>query len=131
MTCGHWVCGECWTEGLSSYVTSVESLRTTCFDKCNLVVPPSVFARFLPPDLMEKYDSWTSKKFIECSPRMKACPRPGCAAVAFAAFPPSDTYTDVACSCDSKWCFNCSAEDHRPAKCAQVKRGGQGHATRT
>merc|ERR1712185_389243 len=53
---------------------------------------------------------------------MKACPRPGCAAVAFAAFPPSDTYTDVACSCGSKWCFNCSAEDHRPANCAQVKK---------
>ena len=53
LACNHLVCTECWTQGLSSYVVSAESLRTTCFNNCKVVVPPSVFERFLPPELLD------------------------------------------------------------------------------
>uniref|UniRef100_A0A7S2R436 RBR-type E3 ubiquitin transferase n=1 Tax=Rhizochromulina marina TaxID=1034831 RepID=A0A7S2R436_9STRA len=121
LKCNHLVCHECWAQGLTVHVATTEGLRTTCFSSCSLVVPPSVFRRFLEPDTLSKYDRWTALKFIECSQNMQACPSPGCKAVAHGKFVQDDIYSEVACRCGSRWCFNCKADDHRPATCLQVK----------
>jgi hypothetical protein len=39
--------------------------------QCPLVVPASVFKKFLPLDKYEKFERWTAKKFAECSPKVR------------------------------------------------------------
>jgi len=121
LKCNHMVCHECWAQGLAVHVSSTESLRTTCFSNCSLVVPPSVFRRFLAPELVAKYDRWTALQFTACASNTQACSAPGCKAVAHGKNVPDDVYSEVACTCGTRWCFNCKADDHRPATCLQVK----------
>ena len=102
-------------------VESVEGLRTTCFENCNLGVPPSVFREFLEPGAVEKYDRWSLKSFIECTARLEYCPDPRCKVIAFSPAGKTDTFSEVPCACGTKWCFNCRQEDHRPASCTYVK----------
>jgi hypothetical protein len=78
LSCHHVICKECWADGLSAYVDSVESLRTTCFTSCDMVVPRSVFQKFLNQENFAKYERWLAKKFVECSSKLRYCPKPGC-----------------------------------------------------
>jgi hypothetical protein len=84
LSCHHVICKECWADGLSAYVDSVESLRTTCFTSCDMVVPRSVFQKFLNQENFSKYERWLAKKFVECSSKLRYCPKPGCNVSVFA-----------------------------------------------
>ena len=87
---------------------------------CSLIVPPSVFKRFLAPESHEKYRRWVVKKFAQCSSKLRECPKVGCRSFAFCAYVPTDSYHEVPCGCGQRWCFTCGEEDHRPAICSQV-----------
>lgn len=105
--CGHMSCSECWSDGLKTYAGTADCLRSTCMSAgCQLVVPASVFQRFLgPAEYAKTFERWSIAKFVECSKkRLRTCPKPGCALVAFRAQPPdSSGYHEVDLNiCDSK-----------------------------
>lgn len=121
LKCGHMVCNDCWSAGLKVHVSSPESLRSTCFDSCPLVVPRSVYKKFLSPEDFGKYERWQLDKFVQSSRELKNCPKPNCDAIAVSSGSTDGTYNEVNCTCGNKWCFDCKEEDHQPALCHQVQ----------
>lgn len=123
LKCGHKFCSECW-EGYIDY--KMEDLMTcitaTCPQKgCNIVVPETVFYKFLEdkPSLKEEYQKALFKNFTEYNSDIKWCPNPKCGLCVRV---PGHYMKEIECECKQTFCFACGNEGHRPCDCQMILR---------
>jgi ariadne-1 len=128
MGCGHKFCRPCYSEYLSGQVNDGQCcIIAHCPEfKCTQLVTPSVFHSLLgnrrsteagpgspaspntrkigvkSSKLVNQYDTYYVRNFIETCKNMKYCPAPGCEKVAV-----GSGVTMVRCSCGHPFCMRC------------------------
>lgn len=98
LACGHTTCVDCWSAGLEALTATPQCLKSTCFEAaCGVVVPASVFKRFLNPETFLEYQSWSLEMFIDCSAsKLRRCPNHRCNRIALRSVAlDSITYSEV------------------------------------
>jgi len=115
-TCKHQVCIDCWGNWLKAELESKgpSAIFTKCPGGCKLVVPTSLWERFLPKNLRKLFQKHLATSFVQGSTLVKQCPGKDCDKFAYF---PSGGQQDIECVCGEKWCFNCSLPAHEPCSC--------------
>ena len=121
VACGHTFCSVCWKGYCESAVKSEKDcVLTRCpLVGCPVVVPKSIFKKYLSPDLFKEYNKLICKSYTDENKMMKWCPAPGCK---FIACNESLSRIDVACKCGKIFCFGCGEESHIPCTCPITKK---------
>jgi len=119
--CGHNFCRHCYRAYLVSQISDGPScILTHCPEhKCKQAVPRQVFRLLLAPEVLEKYDVYVTRNFIESSRNMRYCPAAGCDKVAVGM-----GVTTIKCSCSNLYCFRCGEDAHEPSSCQQIAQWG-------
>eukprot|EP01032_Pedospumella_encystans_P008127 gene8127-9680_t len=65
--------------------------------------------------MVDQYDTFYVRNFIETCKNMKYCPAPGCEKVAV-----GSGITTVRCHCGHPFCMRCGEEAHEPSSCTQL-----------
>lgn len=121
LACGHEFCASDWTDYLLQRVNDgyQQCLSTTCPQhQCNMVVPHSMFTKYLSGNDLKTYMKWFCKSYTDDNKKVRWCPFQGCDyCVEYQDFGP----TDVNCRCGNAFCFKCGNESHKPADCETVR----------
>jgi len=116
LSCNHLFCPTCFKEYLEFKVEDkITCVFTTCMMKdCNVLVPSSLFEKFLSESKYKLYYENLLKNYTEHNDDIKWCPNPGCGR-----FVKSKNHAprDVTCECGTVFCFKCLREGHRPCSC--------------
>eukprot|EP00553_Chaetoceros_curvisetus_P004583 CAMPEP_0204618916 /NCGR_PEP_ID=MMETSP0717-20131115/5421_1 /ASSEMBLY_ACC=CAM_ASM_000666 /TAXON_ID=230516 /ORGANISM="Chaetoceros curvisetus" /LENGTH=398 /DNA_ID=CAMNT_0051632775 /DNA_START=218 /DNA_END=1414 /DNA_ORIENTATION=+ len=134
MPCGHEFCRECWTKYLTVAIEDGSScIRTTCPQmKCQELVTEEEVQDVLSAshaDLVQQYQTYQLRNYIEMSGHSRWCPGPNCDRVAsVAAHATSSLYSQsevmVTCcdSCPTSFCVRCGEEPHSPLTCSELEK---------
>ena len=121
LVCGHTFCNNCWTMYCQAAVKSgKDCVLTRCPTVgCPIVVPKSIFAKYLTPAMFPEYWKFICKSFTDENKTMKWCPAPGCKYIAL-----NETLAriDITCKCGKIFCFGCGEETHVPCPCPIMKQ---------
>jgi len=108
------------SEGKLTVFTKCPQLR------CNVVVPHSLFLKYLPDEpyedginYREKYMMWHCRQFTDDNKNIKWCPQKNCNFI----IEKSDYVmrNNITCHCGKSFCFSCGEEDHVPSNCGDVR----------
>lgn len=123
LKCCHMFCFECWQDYLKFKMEDLLTcINSTCPQKgCNLVIPESVFLKFLHRDekLKNDYNKALLKNFTDFNSDIKWCPSPDCGICVRV---PGHMMKEIECECGTNFCFGCGKEGHRPCDCEMVER---------
>ena len=121
LICGHTFCSCCWGMYVKAAVESgKDCVLTRCpLVKCPIIVPKSIFDKYLPEELKNVYIKHVCKSYTDENKEMRWCPAPGCK---FLAFNESLAKIDITCQCGFIFCFGCSDESHLPCDCEMMKK---------
>lgn len=91
--------------------------NTTLGNNTHIVSTPSLTRKVSTKviKLVDQYDTFFVRNFIETCKNMKYCPAPGCEKVAV-----GSGVTTVRCHCGHPFCMRCGEEAHEPASCTQL-----------
>ncbi len=114
LICGHKFCGECWSQYCQASVKSgKDCVLTRCpLVGCPIIVPKSIFDKYLPKELSKEYTKHVCKSFTDENKAMKWCPAPGCK---YIALNESLARMDITCKCGKIYCFGCGEDTMCPA----------------
>ncbi len=119
LKCGHAFCNDCWIGHCESKVEDINSiLLTSCPQgSCGLLVPESVFNRYLSPKSKEILNVAILKNFTDANNDLKWCPSPNCGICIQSL---SHTSKEIECECKAAFCFACGKDAHRPCQCEMI-----------
>lgn len=93
-------------------------MYTTCPEhKCPQISSEVVFAEFLSPEDLKRYQAFSLTSFVDINKTLRFCPGKDCGMVVKA---PLSYPRSVRCNCGSVFCFRCGEEAHDPSKCAEL-----------
>ncbi|KAN0024539.1 hypothetical protein ACTFIV_008947 [Dictyostelium citrinum] len=144
--CKHSFCNDCWANYLTLKINEGEATIRCPFYKCKAVVDDQIIKRLTAPFVYEKYQVFSTKKFIQQNKQLRYCPTPGCDnAITLVSDgeissilnsvggagdldDPNCNFNknsgnnniSVQCSCGFKFCFKCHRGSHAPASCEQM-----------
>ncbi len=120
LVCGHTFCDSCWSMYCQAAVKSgKDCVLTKCpLVGCPVVVPKSIFRRYLPEWMFPDYTKLVCRSFTDENKAMKWCPAPGCK---YIALNESLAKIDITCKCGKMFCFGCGEESHVPCTCPLIK----------
>ncbi|KAH6803036.1 hypothetical protein C2S51_034482 [Perilla frutescens var. frutescens] len=123
--CRHPFCSDCWKTYVTTAINDGPSCLTlTCPDPgCKAAVGVEMVESLLTSadGKLDKYYKYLRQFYVDCSKEMKWCPAPGCEfAVEFDLGVDGGGGYDVICGCSHIFCWNCTAENHRPVGCETV-----------
>jgi len=123
-SCGHKFCNDCWAGNLQSKVQSGKGcVGTICmYHGCRAKVPSSFFNKFLPKDLLEKYNYFVNSDYVEGKSDIIWCPAAGCGRAL--KVPKEGDPPDMHCVCGYSFCRHCNKEAHGPLPCGLVDTWG-------
>lgn len=127
LSCGHWLCDDCWT----GYLDSEVSAGLTCTlsrcpsmnsgeKKCRELITYQTFAKYVTKEQLEKLTRWLVASYVDCSPTLRWCPKPGCDYAVELIDPEGSSF--IECRCGHHFCFNCLLPPHGPCPCDLVLR---------
>lgn len=123
LKCGHKFCTDCWKEYIFCKMEDLFTcILTTCPQKgCNIIVPESVFFKFLNNDkkLYEEYQKALLKNFTDFNSDVKWCPTADCGICVRVL---GHSMKEIECECRQTFCFGCGNEGHRPCDCVLVEK---------
>ncbi|EAL63073.1 hypothetical protein DDB_G0288683 [Dictyostelium discoideum AX4] len=76
--CKHSFCNDCWANYLTLKINEGEATIRCPFYKCKAVVDDQIIKRLIAPFVYEKYQIFSTKKFIQQNKQLRYCPTPGC-----------------------------------------------------
>lgn len=117
MACGHCFCLDCWHDYCAHEIAQGQScVVSTCPESsCNEAITEEEIETYAP-ELLQKFQTFQLKNYIEVNSKTRWCPGKGCEQVACAQGVVDE---DVAhCeSCLVSFCFACGKEPHKPCGC--------------
>jgi ariadne-1 len=124
MSCGHSFCVTCWSCHIKTKLQDgPASILATCpQDKCNELITEEEVAK-ITPDLLEKFQNFQLRNFVELSGTSRWCPGPGCDRIAAITGVNSTSLCDAdsmiaTCDkCTTCFCLKCGSEPHPPLRC--------------
>lgn len=121
LSCGHIFCSDCWAMYVAAAVNSgKDCVLTRCpLVGCPIIVPKSIFDKYLPENLRRDYIKHVCKSYTDENKAMRWCPSPGCR---FLAINESLAQVDITCKCGYVFCFSCGDESHLPCTCSLIKK---------
>jgi len=123
LKCGHKFCSDCWKEYVYYKMEDTFTcILATCPQMgCNIIVPESVFLKFLNNDkkLKEEYQKALLKNFTDLNSDIKWCPTPDCGICVRVL---GHSMKEIECECRQVFCFSCGNEGHRPCDCQMVQK---------
>ena len=123
LKCGHIFCADCWREYISYKMEDIFTcILSTCPQKgCNIIVPESVFSKFLKNDkkIIEEFHKALLKNFTDFNSDIKWCPTANCGICVRVL---GHTMKEIECECRQTFCFGCGNEGHRPCDCEIVEK---------
>ena len=131
--CGHHFCGVCWGGYLETAINDGPScldLRcpdTTCARRVPEALVPEFLSKTTDPTVLEKYNTFRWRSFVDDNPKAVWCVAPGCerAIVSEQGADAGGTAAravDVQCACGFSFCWRCKEDAHRPVPCATVNK---------
>ncbi|XP_047338421.1 probable E3 ubiquitin-protein ligase ARI8 [Impatiens glandulifera] len=120
--CGHPFCRTCLQAYINGSINGGPGcLMLRCPDpSCGAAVGNGMVNQLATDQNKEKYARYVLRSYVEDSRKKKWCPAPGCEyAIEFVM---GCGGYDVACFCSHEFCWNCSAEAHRPVDCDTVSK---------
>eukprot|EP00802_Teleaulax_amphioxeia_P001616 Tamp_01618.p3 GENE.Tamp_01618~~Tamp_01618.p3 ORF type:complete len:510 (-),score=134.29 Tamp_01618:2953-4482(-) len=143
-SCGHAMCKGCWFQQLKTQIIDEGvSVRIACpgfsmingkVVRCNIILDERFVGNLLKevelageePDAQRtraRYQKQLNDNYVNNNHSIKWCPATDCTSAVRIkdSFDASSFCTDVLCSHNHPWCFNCMDEPHAPADCTQVK----------
>jgi len=132
MPCKHEFCLDCWKIFIATMMKDGHTcIRKTCpQDGCHELITEEEVAK-IAPELLQKYQSYQLRSFVELNGTSRWCPGPGCERVAALC---TDTtgasslqFTDstIIATCDTcctSFCLKCGEEPHAPLVCKYLSR---------
>ena len=120
LQCGHTFCGRCWKDFLEAMVVqgSICLVLKCPRYSCTLIVPESMFEKYLEVSHLTLYVRFKCEHFVLFSKGFRWCPAPGCS---FISEFPSLGVHEIHCKCGYVYCFACGEEAHRPTLCRLMR----------
>jgi hypothetical protein len=114
--CGHELCSECFKAYLEMRVQQgAECMLAKCPNqKCENIVPDTIFKQLLEPNLWQKYDRYCFESYVNLSKLHKWCPGKKCQQVIEVK---AAKQIDCFCECGENFCFACLKIAHTPITC--------------
>lgn len=113
LKCSHQFCDDCWKGYVNSKLEDIFCcLFSTCPQKdCNLIVPESVFEKYIQDDSQNKkrFEQILLRNFSEQNLNIKWCPKDCGKCIS------SEVHynQEIECECKYVYCFSCLREGHR------------------
>lgn len=127
MPCGHEFCIECWEGYITSKIgDGPNCILATCPQVgCDEVMTEEEVAKACP-QLLEKYQTYQLRNFVELNGTSRWCPGPGCERIAAlnstsGMFNDSDGINVTCDSCATSFCIKCGEEPHSPLTCKMLE----------
>ena len=127
MPCGHEFCRDCWAGFIKSKISDGPScIRTTCPQAgCTEVITEEEVEK-AAPDLLEKFEGYQLRNFVELNGTSRWCPGPGCERIAAlnstsGIFNDSDNVIADCDACTTRFCIKCGEEPHAPLSCKSLE----------
>ena len=127
MPCGHEFCRDCWAGFIKSKISDGPScIRTTCPQAgCTEVITEEEVEQ-AAPDLLEKFEGYQLRNFVELNGTSRWCPGPGCERIAAlnstsGIFNDSDNVIADCDACTTRFCIKCGEEPHAPLSCKSLE----------
>eukprot|EP01012_Entosiphon_sulcatum_P009892 TRINITY_DN15689_c0_g1_i1.p1 TRINITY_DN15689_c0_g1~~TRINITY_DN15689_c0_g1_i1.p1 ORF type:complete len:495 (-),score=103.18 TRINITY_DN15689_c0_g1_i1:857-2341(-) len=128
LPCHHALCSDCWRQTVTMAVRQGRACASLdCpvgvstgrlgIKACRTIVDDGIFRKFLPPELMARYDYFVVRFFVDTNPCIRWCQGRNCTRALRCRDP---SLSVVGCSCGFKLCFKCNNEAHAPATCEQM-----------
>jgi hypothetical protein len=127
MPCGHTFCKPCWNDFVQTAVADGPScIRTTCPEaSCKEVVTDQEVQQVAPMEMVQKFQLYQLRAFVDSSALTRWCPGRGCDKIASAKNELALEHEGhgVHCtSCQAYFCLRCGQEPHRPCTCAFLQK---------
>lgn len=127
MPCGHAFCLDCWKGFIISKVGDGPScIQATCPQAgCHELITEEEVQE-VAPDLLDKFQLYQLRNFVELNGTCRWCPGPGCERVAAihsssGFFQDSDSIIAHCDSCTTRFCIKCGEEPHSPLHCKALE----------
>lgn len=117
LDCGNYACKNCVKEHVLQRLASSEPPPSCLFSSCSHLLGTDVIKAVLPELSAKKAKKLITVKHIRTNRRFRQCGNCDCVAQLFYGEPP----VNVLCRCGNCYCWNCSASDHIPITCDQIK----------
>ena len=127
MPCGHEFCIDCWKCFIQSKIDDGPAcILATCPEfGCEEVITEEEVSKAAPL-LLEKFENYQLRNFVEVNGTSRWCPGPGCERIAAlqscsGIFCDSDNMIANCDSCLIKFCIMCGEEPHQPLNCRALE----------
>jgi ariadne-1 len=127
MPCGHEFCIDCWKCFIQSKIDDGPAcILATCPEfGCDEVITEEEVLKAAPL-LLEKFENYQLRNFVEVNGTSRWCPGPGCERIAAlqscsGIFCDSDNIIANCDSCLTKFCIKCGDEPHQPLNCRALE----------
>jgi len=127
LQCGHAYCNVCYTEYVSHKIADegFDCVYGRCpAEKCRVLLSTPLVTSLLSGDAnrskLTKFERASSiaRSFVDDNASLKWCPGADCGRAVRA----RPGINSVACKCGTRFCFQCSQDDHAPTSCDDLKK---------
>lgn len=116
--CNHSFCTNCWEHYLRLQITEGQVYINCPHINCLSLVQESSVKQLVCEEVYRKYCTYFMQSFVDNNDNVKWCPAPGCGNAVTSDMIYGQTVT---CSCNYRFCFQCSEEAHLPATCEHIR----------
>lgn len=125
MPCGHEFCLDCWHDFCANAIQEEgpACVRATCPEASCREVLTEEEVQVAAPDLLQKFQTYQLRSFVESSTLTRWCPGKGCERVACAQTASAMEQDDNIANCDgctTSFCIVCGEEPHAPSGCKDL-----------